>query len=154
MVQVLLPRLLIILFFPYIVHELIGKLEELVPFQKPNPKALPQPSAYAMDKYKLKECRIALKDVKEQAEVVYPKALEVYNTEKALRIRFKQRKLLHYLKTVADRQKYGRDPTKRGRWGDSDDSEYSDDEYDSREKKRRVEYEDLSRLSKEQYGFK
>ena len=142
--------LLNILFFP--VHEIIGKLGDLRPFQKPDPDALPQPSAYAMDKYKLKFCSIALKDVKEQAEVVYPKALEVYNTEKALRIRYKQRKLLHYLKTVADRQKYGRDPGKR--WGNSDDSEYSDDEYDSRGKKRRVEYEDLSRLSKEQYGFK
>ena len=140
------------LFFP-IVHELIGKLEDLRPFQKPNPNALPQPSAYAMDKYKLKECRVKLKDVKEQAEVVYPKALEVYNTEKALRIRYKQRKLLYYLKTVADRQKYGRDPGKRGRWEGSS-SDDSDDEYDSKEKKRRVDYEDLSRLSKEQYGFK
>ena len=106
-----------------------------------------------MDKYKLKECSVQLKDVEEQAEVVYPKALEVYNTEKALRIRYKQRKLLYYLKTVADCQKYGRDPGKRGRWEGSS-SDDSDDEYDSKEKKRRVDYEDLSRLSKEQYGFK
>ena len=114
-----------------------------------------------MDKYKLKECRIALKDVKEQAEVVYPKALEVYNTEKALRIRYKQRKLLYYLKTVADRQVAEHQAAerqaverKRNKWGDSDSSEYSDDEYDSRGKKRMVEPEDLSHLSKQQYGFK
>ena len=104
---------------------------------------------------------VQLENVEEKAEVVYPKALEVYNTEKALRIRYKQRKLLYYLKTVADGQVAERQAAerqvaerKRNRWGDSDSSEYSDDEYDSRGKKRMVEPEDLSHLSKQQYGFK
>ena len=43
--------------FPVIVHKLIEKLPDTRKFKKPNPNALPQPSPYAMDKYKLKECR-------------------------------------------------------------------------------------------------
>ena len=41
----------------FVVHKLIEKLPDTRKFKKPNPNALPQPSPYAMDKYKLKECR-------------------------------------------------------------------------------------------------
>ena len=99
---------------------------------------------------------VQLDDVEEQAETIYSKALQVYNTEKGLRIRYKQRKLLYYLKTVAEKQVAERKEAerKRNKWGDSSSSDYSDDEYDSRGKKRKVEPEDLSYLSKQQYGFK
>ena len=99
---------------------------------------------------------VQLDDVEEQAETIYSKALQVYNTEKGLRIRYKQRKLLYYLKTVAEKQVAERKEAerKRNKWGDSSSSDYSDDEHDSRGKKRKVEPEDLSYLSKQQYGFK
>ena len=64
------------------------------------PKTLPQPSPYEKAKFKIKDCKLKLKDIKSQSK--YSNALKIYKAESDIRLRKKKRKLLSYLTAIAE----------------------------------------------------
>ena len=80
-----------------IVHQVIAKLETTRPLKKP--ATLPQPSAYEKAKYKIKDFKVSLKDIKH--DKAYSKAIEVYKMETPARLNRKKSKLLSCLNSVA-----------------------------------------------------
>ena len=84
-----------------IVHKAISKLE--IPRPLEIPSSLPEPSGYEKAKYKIKNCQVRLKDVKDKE--AFKKALNVYNSEVNLRKRRKKSKMLHYLTFLAEHRK-------------------------------------------------
>ena len=125
-----------------LVHEVIANLEEPRKFKKP--KSLPMPSSYEKAKFKINLCYVQLKDIKKKKSFL--KALDVYNSEKPLRIKRKKSKLLHYLKTVADnRIKAESSSIKRKTVVvSSDDESDSESKPESKPKKQKVD--DLTHL--------
>ena len=79
-----------------IVHKVIVKLETPRPLEKPT--SLPQPSPYEKAKYKIKDFKLQLKDIKNEQKC--GAALKVYKAEKDNRIRKKKRKLLQSLRDI------------------------------------------------------
>ena len=79
-----------------IVHKVIVKLETPRPLEKPT--SLPQPSPYEKAKYKIKDFKLQLKDIKDEQKC--GAALKVYKAEKDNRIRKKKRKLLQSLRDI------------------------------------------------------
>lgn len=83
------------------VHQIIGKLETPRPLEKPS--SLPSVPAYEKVKYKIKDCKLKLKDIKDSEDC--KKALASYQATKMSRIRRKKSKLLHYLTFLAEHRK-------------------------------------------------
>ena len=132
-----------------IVHKVIAKLETPRPLIKP--KTLPQPSPYEKAKFKLKDCKLKLKDIKSQSKCSY--ALKIYKAESDGRIRKKKRKLLSYLTAIAENRR-DESSSKRKHAAVSSDSD-SDTEVNKKhkEKSKKVRHEDEPKMS-DYGGFK
>ena len=119
-----------------IVHKAISKLETPRPLSKP--KDLPKPSPYEKAKYKLKDCKLKLEDIKNQQKCA--NALKVYKAETNIRIRKKKRKLLGYLNHVAENRK-SEPTTKRKYVNLSSDDDFDSDIRHHKEKAKRVRHD-------------
>ena len=131
-----------------IVHKTIAKLETPRPLIKP--KSLPQPSPYEKTKFKMKDCRLKLKDIKNQSKYSY--ALKTFKNEHDIRIRKKKRKLLSYLTAIAENRR-GESSTKRKTVAVSSDSESDSESRKQKEKSKKVRREDEPKMS-DYGGFK
>ena len=131
-----------------IVHKVIAKLETPRPLIKS--KTMPQPSSYEKAKFKIKDFKLELKDVKSQSKYAY--ALKTYKAEHDIRKKVKKKKLLDFLTRVAEHPK-SESSFKRKNVLVSSDSDSDSEVKKQKEKSKKVRREDEPKMS-DYGGFK